>query len=236
MGKTTAEAQATPPAPDPRDGVVRTPATTFTDAQEVEEIAYTVIRRWHPHLAASEIRYLFRDGGAWNSGGKTVLAKAGKLGAQAQFLAGDADAVIIVDAARWEELNSDQRLALVDHELCHLVQATDKNEAQVFQVDGRPLLRVRAHDVEEFVEVIQRHGLWDIDLVHAGKAIRQIPMELEEREEADDEDDAARGFGDGTRIEISTPGGPTATSTLGDLKRVADMAEHRGRRRRGEAQ
>lgn len=222
MGKTTAEAQATPNAPDPRENfVVRAPATIFADASDVERIAKRLIPLYHKHLAAARIRYLFRIGGAWKTGGKDVLGKAAKLGTQQQFLSEDFDAVVLIDADRWEELDPAQREALVDHELCHYVQATDKYEIPIMQPNGRPVLKLRAHDVEEFVEVIQRHGLWDIDLVHAGKAIRQIPMELEED----------GGLPDDTQIEITGPDGQTATGTVGDLKRVADMAEHRGRRR-----
>lgn len=224
------EPQRPSSAPDLRGGVIRAPSTTFTDALPVRDLARTVIQRWHPHLAASDIRYLFRQGGAWMTGGKTILGKVAKLGTQQQFLAEGADAVILIDEERWEKLDEAQRLALVDHECAHLVQATDKDECPLFQDNGRPVLRVRAHDVEEFVEVIQRHGLWDIDLVHAGKAIRQIPLPLNSvREEPGD-----ASLGDDTHIELSSPDGRSVSMTGAEFKSaVTDLAARRGRRRGG---
>lgn len=176
----TKEAQSTPPSrPDQTAGAVRAPATVFHDAPEVEEIASQAIRDWHPHLRDARIRYLWRDGGAWTSGSKTVLAKASKLGSQAQFLSEDFDAVILVDTNRWAELSEEQRVALVDHELAHLRQSTGgKYDLPLVQPNGRPVLHVVRHDVEEFVDVIRRHGLWDIDLTHAAKVIRQVPIPL----------------------------------------------------------
>lgn len=221
---------STQPAPDPREAfVVRQPSTIFADAPDVERIAKRYIAAHHKHLSGARIRYQFRLADGWKSGGKDVAGKAAKLSAQQQFMSGDFDAVITIDANRWEELSPEQREALVDHELCHYVQAEDRDGIPVMQPNGRPVLKIRAHDVEEFVAVIQRHGLWDIDLVHAGKAIRQIPMDLEasEDEEADDERDAAQGVRDDVRIEIRGPNGEAATGTIGDLRRVADLAEHR---------
>lgn len=49
-------------------------------------------------------------------------------------------------------LSDAQRVALVDHELCHCTV----NE------DGVPTLL--HHDVEEFGQVVERHGLWKPDL------------------------------------------------------------------------
>jgi hypothetical protein len=157
---------------------VREASTAYRDAPEVEELAWTVIKRWHPHLRDARIRYLWREGAEWRAAGKTVLAKATKLGAQAGYLSGDFDATVIVDTARWAELNAEQRTALIDHELLHLRQVEDATGALVVQPSGRPVLRVVGHEVEAFVEEIQRHGLWHAELVHAGKAIRKLPIPL----------------------------------------------------------
>ncbi|WP_202907425.1 putative metallopeptidase [Sinorhizobium meliloti] len=50
-------------------------------------------------------------------------------------------------------------MALVQHELCHAVQATDAFGAPKFsRSTGRPVFTIRGHDVEEFVGVVHRYG------------------------------------------------------------------------------
>ena len=50
-------------------------------------------------------------------------------------------------------MSGDQHIALVDHELCHLL------------LDDEGRVTSRAQDDEEFAAVIKRHGLWNRDLV-----------------------------------------------------------------------
>jgi len=55
-----------------------------------------------------------------------------------------------------------QFCALVEHELYHLAQKSKDGEPK-FDDEGRPELTARAHDVGEFIGVVQRYGL---DAVH----------------------------------------------------------------------
>lgn len=48
--------------------------------------------------------------------------------------------------------------ALVEHELYHIAQATDRYGAPKFTQEGLPKLQMRSHDVEEFVGVVRRYG------------------------------------------------------------------------------
>lgn len=48
--------------------------------------------------------------------------------------------------------------ALVEHELYHCAQELDEYGAPAFGADGRPKWEIRAHDVEEFVGVVDRYG------------------------------------------------------------------------------
>lgn len=47
---------------------------------------------------------------------------------------------------------------LVEHELYHITQATDDFGAPKFNKEGQPVLKLRGHDVEEFVGVVRRYG------------------------------------------------------------------------------
>lgn len=72
----------------------------------------------------------------------------------------DHDAEIFIDGCLWDELPQASRLALLDHELTHLVPI--KTKAGLFKKDdrGRQVLRNKADDftLTGFIEVVRRHG------------------------------------------------------------------------------
>lgn len=157
--------------------------TMWREAPEVKEIADHPIPEHHQEIELwmDEIRYVFRDQAA-KSKGRTVLGKAHKVGGMACYLihsaTGDlnefgdqAPDMLVVEIAfdAWEVLTEKQRVALVDHELCHLViEGTETGEI---------VRRIKGHDVEEFQVVVERHGAWKPDLADFGKAL-QLRMEV----------------------------------------------------------
>lgn len=56
-----------------------------------------------------------------------------------------------------------QFCGLIEHELYHLAHKKDKNNEPMFDDEGRPVLTTRAHDVSEFLGVVERYG---VDSVH----------------------------------------------------------------------
>jgi hypothetical protein len=67
-----------------------------------------------------------------------------------------------------------QREALLDHELCHATVKLDP-ETHEPMVDerNRTVYRVRKHDIEEFGEVVERHGCYKRDLEKFAQALRR---------------------------------------------------------------
>jgi hypothetical protein len=140
--------------------------TEYWRAPEVERIARKLIGKHHEHLNRHDVRVrcLFRDPAA-RSKGKVVYGKARKVSGFTAYLVGlehndrlDDDGptdffVIEIAYDPWQGLTERQREALVDHELCHLeVEIPDEAKDRV--------LSLRGHDLEEFTEVVKRHGLW----------------------------------------------------------------------------
>lgn len=156
----------------------------YTRAPEVQEIAERLIREvdMHKNLAEARIEYVWRDK-ASKSKGRIVLAKARKVGGLNAWLANasagytDAEAndplfVIEVAADMWERLSEEQRVALVDHELCHCWVEMD--------AEGNPELGTRGHDLEEFSCIVERHGLWKGDVDAFGReVIEQLALAIE---------------------------------------------------------
>lgn len=71
------------------------------------------------------------------------------------------DARIVLDGDEWADMNELERRALLDHELHHLQVCMSRANAVKHDAHGRPVLKLRKHDVEigHFVVIAQRHGL-----------------------------------------------------------------------------
>jgi len=66
--------------------------------------------------------------------------------------------------------------ALVEHELYHCAQATDRNGMPAFDNrTGRPKWTIAPHDVEEFTGVIKRYGAVTDDLTSTVRAAKKAP-------------------------------------------------------------
>jgi hypothetical protein len=74
---------------------------------------------------------------------------------------GQPDARILVDERAWDDMEDDQRAALLDHELTHLMVKRSKKDFSL-RIDeaGRPVLGMRRHDfvLGGFAEVVERRG------------------------------------------------------------------------------
>jgi hypothetical protein len=162
----------------------------FEEANEVKEIAEELIDKYHPHLkdAKELIGYYFRDGASDWAG------KAKKCTAFERFVTGKM-LFVFINSDAWKAMKHDQRVALVDHELCHFsrksIQNVDPMTGKWIEIydpaDKAESWSIREHDVEEFSDIIKRHGLWDTGIEKFAAAVReadyQMSLEDVEREE-----------------------------------------------------
>jgi hypothetical protein len=86
-----------------------------------------------------------------------------------------ADAEMIIDKQRWEELSDEQREALIDHELEHLELKTDKDGNLLRDDLDRPKLRTRLHDHQYgwFNSVARRHGKASLEVQQFNHLLEQ---------------------------------------------------------------
>jgi len=121
---------------------------------------------YHPRLAEYEVKVALLmvasngDAPALRAHGHAVAARIRVLGPRERLLA-EKDAVIEVDADRWAELDEAQGLALLDHQLEHLIIQAGKSGEIKRGPDERPLLGTRPEDwlLAGFADVVERHGL-----------------------------------------------------------------------------
>lgn len=140
----------------------------ITEAVEAQEIARDLICDYHPHLLDANIVYLFTSQER-KYRGDVVLGTAQRLGSLPKFFSsGEAasledgyDFCILLSEDQWKFLSVPQRHALIDHQLSHCGVRRTVNAITQEVTEHWTLL---AHDVEEFRGVIERHGLWRLDL------------------------------------------------------------------------
>lgn len=68
------------------------------------------------------------------------------------------DVLIEINADLWKNAGDGCRRSMLDHELTHIAMVEDSEGEQKFDGRGRPLLRLRRHDITEFFEVLERWG------------------------------------------------------------------------------
>lgn len=148
------------------------PAPEVWDWLQAEILADTgsIHNEEHAHLIDADIRVMWASA-AFTKKGRAVVCQAEQLAfrvggwqkarmeQQMMDWFGDVPAFIITLAADYCADCSDADFcALVEHELYHITQATDKYGQPAFTQDGLPKLEMRGHDVEEFVGVVRRYG------------------------------------------------------------------------------
>jgi hypothetical protein len=146
-------------------------AGKFSPAPDVQKIAQELIPEHHPHLIDVRIEYVF-IGKIPNKGNKQVWGTMRKIGALPAYLAAPSEEqadgatsdffCMTITQPIWEQLSHEDKVALVDHELCHAGVEEDE--------DGVKKLKTIPHDLEEFNSIVERHGLWrkDIELFADG--------------------------------------------------------------------
>lgn len=177
-------------------------------ADELDPLAVDLFRdirqEYHADLAGYAIALLFVPKPK-TSKGNIVVGEAHVLLGRTRFLSG-LHGTITLAWEWWQEATTAQQQALIDHELSHF-DADDEREC----------LRIRGHDVEEFIEIMARHGAWTDGLKYAQGALQQRLPGMEDP----DEDDGA-----GTSVTIEALGRKVSLGThpeaMEKLKRAAE--------------
>ena len=147
------------------------PVTYQTADEETAKFIVHVMERHHPHLHAAKVRittvFAFapvdaegkRTGPALKHAGYAAAAtiKPTTLHRRCQGLG---DAELNIDGDNWSTWPKAKRVALIDHELSHLVLKQNDSGGPQLDLLGRPKLTSRLHDWHfgGFVHILERHG------------------------------------------------------------------------------
>ena len=144
------------------------------EGRPVYAILDRLIERYHEHLTNARIAI------AWNLtwqpdvDGRCTLGKCKKASDLDRELA-PYDIVVMLRHEFFEdaEVTDAQREALIDHELSHAEIVRDDNGEPKRDTKDRVLYRIRKHDLEEFTDVVRRHGLWKADIESFAAALER---------------------------------------------------------------
>lgn len=140
------------------------------------ERLYRLVDDHHADLSRTEARIAL----AWQLGlkpdvdGRLVLGRCRKATDLDRELA-PYDFVILLNRDFWQhpKVTDVQRDALLDHELMHASVSFDEDGDYKRDNRGRCVFRIRKHDLEEFRDVVARHGLYKDDLIDFERALRR---------------------------------------------------------------
>jgi len=150
------------------------PETVYTKAPEVQEIAELYIQKYHSHLIDMDVRvdYVFVSKTPKRNG-KDVWGTCKKVSNLNALLAGQESPFFVITIAEpiWGQLPQSGKEALVDHLLCHAESQYNQKEDEDPE-DDVIKLSIRPYDVEEFAQIIRRHGLWRDDVKDFVKSVQ----------------------------------------------------------------
>lgn len=133
-----------------------------------------LVEQHHEDLCDARIALAWCTSWTRDADGKIVLGKCKKASDLDRELAAY-DFIILLAKWFWRALDvtDAQRRALLDHELCHAALKRDVNGEPVEDERGRRVYRIRKHDLEEFVAVVDRHGIYTHDLEVFARTLRK---------------------------------------------------------------
>lgn len=162
---------------------------------EVYRLLDELVAAHHPHLASATIAIAWQFGINEDADGHYVLGRARKA-SDIDYQLHGYDFLITLNSEAWNraDFTGEMRRALLDHELCHCAVTQDASGEDKVDEHGRTVWRIRKHDIEEFHEVVTRHGVWKKDLqafVERAMADERIKRDEPLLSLTDDEGEAA---------------------------------------------
>lgn len=155
---------------------------------DVRAIADKIIKDHRPDLANLNIQYIFRPE-ASISNTKVIAGRCIRVDDR-NWLLHQFDVLIELAQDIWGQANDEFKVALVDHELGHIGIVRDKDGEVAFdEGSGRVKIRMNHHDIEEFEDVLQRHGAYHKDLREFLRAYELSKLAKKSSKSSNDDDD-----------------------------------------------
>ncbi len=135
------------------------------DKTGLYEMLDGLVEDHHEHLTNAKIAVAWNLSWQPDVDGRVTLGKCKRASDLDRELAGY-DFVVILRQEFFQhpDATDDQRRAILDHELCHAEVKCDEDGEPLVDEQGRTVYRIRKHDIEEFSEIVARHGCYRRDI------------------------------------------------------------------------
>lgn len=143
------------------------------------EILDRIVRDHHEPLHMAHIALVAMFEVKADKDGHLMLGKC-KIASDLDREFSEYDIVIFLNSHAWGELTPAQRDALVDHELMHATPSLDPEGEIKLDSRGRVVYRLRDHDIQEFNDVVKRHGIYLSDLAEFCRTLKAAPLFVDE--------------------------------------------------------
>lgn len=127
------------------------------------ETANKLIAKYHPHLACAKFLFFSRSK-AQKQGGVFVPGIVKKASPLEKYMGShilpdneEPNFIMVIALDLWNDMNPNQRMAFIDHLLMRC-NAEDEDES------GDVKYSIRPPEVQEFSEIVSRHGNWNLSL------------------------------------------------------------------------
>lgn len=132
----------------------------------------SMLEAHHPHLADAKFAIAWRYGWKPDVDGRVKMVSV-KKGSDLDHELHGYDFVVLVNHELWNSSGFDasQCEALMDHALCRCEVSRDRNGEPQSDETGRTVYRLRRPDIEEFKEIIARHGMYTTALTEFAQTV-----------------------------------------------------------------
>ena len=139
---------------------------------ESYELLDEVRNKWHVQLEGARIALAWRKNLKTDKYGQLTLGMCVLVHDLYKELA-EYDFIIVLNREVWVDptFTREQKMALVDHELCHADTAKCSDGEDKFDERGRRVYCIRPHDIQEFTAIVHRHGCYKRDLERFAEVI-----------------------------------------------------------------
>jgi len=159
----------------------------YKQDKELAEIAALVIKEHRPGLEIAKICYMFREEAAI-SDDKVIAGMCVRVDDR-NYTIHSFDMVIEIARDVWEEATGQFRVALMDHELGHVgIRYDEEGEPIRDAVTDRLKTYSKRHDIEEFEDVLERHGAYHKALRDFLEAFARNKVSVKKKKTQTDED------------------------------------------------
>jgi hypothetical protein len=125
-----------------------------------------LVSRYYPDLVEADVTFdlLWSFGGQLKLHGYPCRATV-KVNSQELRAKGENDVTIKISEDQWKEMSEDQKFALLDHELYHVIVKRDEDGNIKLDESKRPVCKIQIHDwsLGGFAEIARRHGRFSFE-------------------------------------------------------------------------